>query len=119
MAERYSKVGTVKSIITVIGLMSIPTLVVRDKVKRIRKEQQEKNIMEKILKKTLKLEKTLNNKVVAEYIDFIYGLDIPNKSICKNMILNGYELIYNDKRIDNDLKERLEKLIYNKGIKIY
>lgn len=114
---KYYRGETLKGIIAVLGMLSIPTLIVKDRIKKIRLEEEEKRITQKIVKNTMMLEESLNNKKVLKYIDFIKNTKIPQKILCKNIILNGYDIIKNKNSIDNTLKLRLKHIMELKGIR--
>lgn len=107
---------TLTVITTLAGLLSVPALVVKDRIKKIRSEEEEKKIIKKLIKNTVKLEENLNNKKVSEYIELIRDIQIPNKVICKNIIKNGYELVKSSENVDDKLKLELRIVLEGKGI---
>lgn len=107
---------TLTAIATLAGLLSVPVMVVKDRIKKIRAEEEEKKIIEKLIKNTVKLEENLNNKKVSEYIELIQHIQIPNKVVCKNIIKNGYDLVKSSENVDDKLKLELRIVLESKGI---
>ncbi|MCY6356544.1 transcription factor [Clostridium sp. ZS2-4] len=118
MKVRYVKKETLTAVATVVGLLSIPVLVVKDRIKKIRAEEEEKKNIEKLIKNTIKIEENLNNKKVGEYIELIRYIQIPNKVICKNIIKNGYDLVKLSENVDDKLKLELRIVLESKGIRV-
>lgn len=118
MGERYSKSDTVKGVIAVASLLSIPVLVVRDRIKKIRLEEEEKKTIDRIVTNTVDLEKNLTNDKAERYIEFVRKVSIPNKMVCKNIILNGYDIVKSNSNIDENLKNQLRIILEAKGFNI-
>lgn len=109
---------TLTAVATLAGLLSVPVLVVKNRINKIRTEEEEKKITEKLIKNTVKLEGDLNNKKVSEYIELIRNIQIPNKVICKNIIKNGYDLVEASENVDDKLKLELRMVLESKGIEV-
>lgn len=113
MKIRYD---TLTSVATLAGLLALPVLVVKDRIKKIRTEEEEKKLIEKLIKNTVKLEENLNNKKVSEYIELIRCSQIPNKVIYKSIMENGYELVKSSENVDDKLKLELRIVLESKGV---
>lgn len=113
MKIRYE---TLTSVATLVGLLAVPVLVVKDRIKKIRAEEEEKKVVEKLIKNTVKLEENLSNKKVREYIEVIRHSEIPNKVICKNIMKNGYDLVKSSENVDDKLKMELRIVLESKGV---
>lgn len=118
MKVRYAKKENLTTGLVLVGLLSVPLLVVKDRIKKIRLEESEKKTIERIVRNTLNLEKNLTNDKVEKYIEFVRNLSIPNKMVCKNIILNGYDLIKSNSNIDENLKKQFRIILEVKGFKM-
>lgn len=116
MKVKYDRKETLTGLVTVIGLLSIPAIVVKDRIKAIKAQEKEKKAMKEIVKYTMELEENLTNKNVIQYIQSMKNIDIPNKIMCKNIIIEAYKLVKDNKDINDDLKADLRMLLECKGV---
>jgi len=116
MNTKYNPKETLKGILTIAGLLSIPTLVIKDRIKDIRHKELERKTLDKIIKNTMELETDLNNLKVIQYLQFIQSIEIPNKILCKNIIIEGYKIIKDSKEIDEKIKGDLRFVLECKGV---
>ncbi|QGU94869.1 hypothetical protein GOM49_06935 [Clostridium bovifaecis] len=71
MKVKYNRKETLTGLITAVGLLSIPAIVVKDRIKAIRVQEEEKKAIQKIVKYTMELEENLTNNNVMQYIQRI------------------------------------------------
>jgi hypothetical protein len=116
MRDKYDSKETLARLLAIIGMLSIPALVVKDKVKFIKAHEEEKRAIEKIMKYSMELEENLTNKNVARYIRFIEDIEVPNKIMCKNIIIETYKLVKDSTDITDSLKADLRMLLECKGV---
>ena len=93
MKDKYDRKEAIAGLLTLVGMLSIPVIVVKDKIKSIKAQEEEKRAIEKIMKYSMELEENLTNKNVARYIRFIQDIEVPNKIMCKNIIIETYKLV--------------------------
>ncbi|MFU0824983.1 transcription factor [Clostridium sp.] len=116
MKHKYNTRETLTGLLTIVGMLSIPVVVIKDKIKSIKTQEEEKRAVEKIMKYSMELEENLTNKNVARYIRFIEDIDVPNKIMCKNIIIETYKLVKDSTDIDDSLKADLRILLECKGV---
>jgi len=112
----YKKNEKVAGIIAIAGLLTVPAVVVKNIVKDIKVKEQEKRTIQKIIKNTIQLENNLTTINVIKYLQFIQSIDIPNKTICKNVIIEGFKLVRDCEEINDKLKADLRILLECKGV---
>ncbi|MCY6369095.1 transcription factor [Clostridium ganghwense] len=117
MKFKVEKKETLTAVVAAIGLLSIPALVVRDRIKNIRAEEEEKRIIKKLIKNTVNLEENLTNEKVTEYIEFVRQIKIPNKVMCKNIARDGYDMVKASENIEDNLKSNLRTILECKGVR--
>lgn len=116
MSAKLGKKEIATTIIYFAGMLSVPVLVVKNRMKKIRLEEKEKRNIYKILKYTIELENNLTNTMVMKYMKFIKSIDIPDKALCKNIIIDGYNIVKNSNKISDRLKSELRILLDCMGI---
>ena len=116
MKHTYGKKETAAGAIAIIGLLAVPAMVVKNKMKTIRAREQEKRTIQKIIKNTMELENNLTNINVIRYVQFIQGINIPDKMICKNVIIEGFKLVRDCNDISDKLKADLRIILECKGV---
>ncbi|KOA21485.1 hypothetical protein CLHOM_01560 [Clostridium homopropionicum DSM 5847] len=116
MNTKYNKKEILKSILTIAGLLSIPTLMIKDKIKNIRHEELQRRTLEKIIKNTMELDNNLCNLKAIQYLQFIQSVEIPDKTLCKNIIIEGFKMIKDSKEIDDRIKGDLRFVLECKGV---
>ncbi|MGY0374969.1 transcription factor [Clostridium sp. JNZ J1-5] len=116
MGAKYDRKETITGIIAVAGMLSIPVLVVKNRMKSIMEEEMEKRTMKAIIKNTMELESDLTNMKVIKYLQFIQSIEVPSKTLCKNVIIEGYKLIKDSDNISDKLKADLRILLECKGV---
>lgn len=67
---------------------------------------------------TYELGKELDNEKVLDYINFIDGIEIPDRKVYWNTLKAGYRLIEMNSNIDNELKKQLKIVMLGKGVLI-
>lgn len=116
MKYTYKKNEKVAGIIAIAGLLTVPAVVVKNIVKDIKVKEQKKRTIQKIIKNTIELENNLTTINVIKYLQFIQSIDIPNKTICKNVIIEGFKLVRDCEDINDKLKADLRILLECKGV---
>lgn len=116
MGTRYNRKETITGIIAVAGMLSIPVIVVKDRMKSIIEEESEKRTVNAIIKNTMELESDLTNMKVIKYLRFIQSIEVPSKTLCKNVIIEGYKMIKDSDNISDKLKADLRILLECKGV---
>lgn len=116
MKNTYGKKERAAGAIAIIGLLAVPAVIIKNKAKTIRDREQEKRTIQKILKNTIELENNLTNINVIKYVQFIQSIEIPDKTICKNVIIEGFKLVRDCDDISDKLKADLRIILECKGV---
>jgi hypothetical protein len=112
----YQKKEKAVGIVAIIGLLTVPAIVIKNRVRDIKIKEHEKNTIQKILKNTMELENNLTNINTIRYLQFIQSIDIPDKIMCKNVIIEGFKLVKDCEKISDKLKADLRILLECKGV---
>ncbi|EDS77730.1 hypothetical protein [Clostridium massiliodielmoense] len=82
---------------------------------KICKRRENKNIT-KIIKNSMYVKQNINNESVIGYIKFIKDIDVPSRTLCKNIIIETYKAIKNSIDVEDSIKSDLRILLECKGI---
>ncbi|KGM96685.1 transcription factor [Clostridium novyi A str. 4552] len=76
----------------------------------------EKKNTARIVKNSIYVKQNINNENVIGYIKFIKDIDIPSRTLCKNIIIETYKAIKNNIDVEDSIKSDLRILLECKGI---
>lgn len=82
---------------------------------RIYKRNENKNII-RIIKNSIYVKQNISNEIVIGYIKFINEIDIPDRILCKNIIIETYKKIKESSVIKDNIKSDLRMLLEFKGV---
>lgn len=89
---------------------------IKNKIKFIKAKKNDQKQTQRILENTIELKNNITNKNVINYIMFIKNINIPNKILCKSIIIDVYKLIKDSENINQQLKVDLRMLLECKGV---